>query len=72
MLELSDRVSVLRKGTSAGTVNTADADVDSLAELMVGEKVELDFGRTDPVNREKRIDMQHVFVTDREGKPVLT
>ena len=71
VLELSDRVSVLRKGASAGTINTAEADVDILAELLVGEKVELDFGRTDPVDPKKRIIVQHLTVINREGKPVL-
>ena len=41
VLELSDRVSVLRKGKYAGTVETKDATVMSLTEMMVGKRVEL-------------------------------
>ncbi|MBQ9512796.1 MAG: ABC transporter ATP-binding protein [Lachnospiraceae bacterium] len=72
VLEISDRVSVLRKGKYIGTVDTKDASVDSLTEMMVGEKVELDFGREDPVSPERRIEMEHVTVTGADGRNVLT
>lgn len=39
ILAVSDRVAVLRRGAIVGTVETADADKESLAELMVGHKV---------------------------------
>ena len=39
ILSVSDRVAVLRRGAIVGTVMTADADRDSLAELMVGRSV---------------------------------
>ena len=42
VLEISDRVAVLRKGKYIDTVETKDATVASLTEMMVGEKVELD------------------------------
>jgi general nucleoside transport system ATP-binding protein len=39
VLAVSDRVTVLRRGHSITTVNTADADAESLARLMVGHDV---------------------------------
>ncbi|MEQ8816725.1 MAG: ABC transporter ATP-binding protein [Thalassobaculum sp.] len=39
ILAVSDRVTVLRRGAVVGTVETAAADRESLAELMVGHKV---------------------------------
>ena len=39
ILRVSDRVAVLRRGAIVGTVATADADRDSLAEMMVGRSV---------------------------------
>ena len=39
ILSVSDRVAVLRRGAVVGTVNTHEADRDSLAELMVGRAV---------------------------------
>ena len=72
VLEISDRVSVLRKGRYIGTVETKNATVGSLTEMMVGEKVDLDFGREEPVSRVKRIEMEHVSVTGADGRNVLT
>lgn len=41
VLALTDRVTVLRRGKSVGSVTTADATSESLAELMVGRSVVL-------------------------------
>lgn len=71
VLELSDRVSVLRKGKYIGTVDTKDATVESLTEMMVGEKVSLDINRTEPVNPQKRIEVRGINCRNKEGLPVL-
>ncbi|OCL27178.1 ABC transporter ATP-binding protein [Orenia metallireducens] len=42
VLTVSDRITVLRKGKSIGTVNTADTSETELAEMMVGRKVILE------------------------------
>ncbi len=39
VMQISDRVSVLRKGTIVGTVHTAETDKRTLARLMVGREV---------------------------------
>lgn len=72
VLEISDRVSVLRKGKYIGTVQTKDATVSSLTEMMVGEKVTLDINRTEPIEPEKRIEMRGVTCKNREGITVLS
>ncbi|MEM9561020.1 MAG: ABC transporter ATP-binding protein [Actinomycetota bacterium] len=41
VLAVTDRVTVLRRGKSVGSVETADATTESLAELMVGRSVVL-------------------------------
>lgn len=71
VLELSDRVAVLRKGKYIGTVQTKDATVESLTEMMVGEKVVLDIERTEPHKPKKRIEMRGVTVRNREGLKVV-
>lgn len=71
VLELSDRVSVLRKGKYIDTVNTCDATVESLTEMMVGEKVSLDIDRTEPVEPCKRIEMRGITCRNKEGLTVL-
>ncbi len=71
VLSLSDRVAVLRKGHSIGTVNTADADELSLTEMMVGKKVDLDIERPEPVNPRLRLRVENVSCENREGREVL-
>jgi len=71
VLALSDRVAVLRKGMSIGTVETATATEMSLTEMMVGEKVVLDIERPEPENQELRLKMTGVSCVNREGIPVL-
>ncbi len=71
VLELSDRVTVLRKGRYIGTVHTEKATVSSLTEMMVGEKVKLDIDRTEPVKPEKRIDMRGITCRSKEGLTLL-
>ena len=46
VLEISDRVVILRKGESVGSVITKDADVKQLTELMVGRSVKLEIELT--------------------------
>lgn len=58
VLEISDRVSVLRKGKYIGTVNTKDASIESLTEMMVGEKIELNIKRDKVINPQKRIEIK--------------
>ena len=67
VLEISDRVAVLRKGEYIGTVDTKDATESSLTEMMVGEKVELNIDRTIPVNAEERLTISGLTCKNREG-----
>ncbi|MGN0349150.1 MAG: ABC transporter ATP-binding protein [Roseburia sp.] len=71
VLALSDRVTVLRKGAYIDTVETAHATVESLTEMMVGEKIRLDINRTKPVGMEPRIEMRGITCRNKEGLTVL-
>ncbi len=71
VLEISDRVTVLRKGKNAGTIDTRDASVEKLTEMMVGEKVALNIERSKPVNVKKRIEVSGLNLKNRDGIPVL-
>ena len=46
ILEVSDRVSVLRKGKYIGTVNTAETNAEELSRMMVGHDVQLVVDKT--------------------------
>lgn len=45
VMEISDRVAILRKGEYIGTIETKDANEKILTEMMVGKKVELKIDR---------------------------
>lgn len=71
VLELSDRVAVLRKGEYIGTVETSKATVESLTEMMVGKKVGFDIHRTAPVRQKKRLELETVTCRNKEGIAAL-
>ncbi len=71
VLELSDRVSVLRKGEYIGTVNTRETTEAELTEMMVGKKVELNIHRAEPQNAVDRLLVNNVTCVDRMGTTVL-
>lgn len=71
VLDVSDRVSILRKGEYIGTVDTADASELSLTEMMVGRKVSLDIDRQTPHDTVRRLTVRGLSVTNDEGVRVL-
>ena len=71
VLSISDRVAILRKGEYVGDIATKDADEAKLTEMMVGEKIELNIERPEPVNPVKRLDIEHLTVRSAEGITVL-
>ena len=71
VLEISDRVAILRKGEYVGTVETSQATEMSLSEMMVGQKVSLDIGRSQPMNTKKRLAIRHVSCVNKEGVTTL-
>ena len=64
VLELSDRVAVLRKGQYIGTVETKDATAQSLTDMMVGQATALNIERPEPVNPVKRLEVKDLTVMD--------
>ena len=71
VLSLSDRVAVLRKGHSIGTVLTSESTEKSLTEMMVGEKINLDIERPDPVDPQLRLRVANVNSLNEDGLLVL-
>ncbi len=72
VMELSDRVAVLRKGEYIGCVNTADTNESQLTEMMVGEKISLNIDRTEPKNPKDRLTVSNLECVDRTGVKVLS
>ena len=71
VLDVSDRVAILRKGEYVGDVATKDATELSLTEMMVGKKVTLNIDRPEVKNRTKRLSVNNLSVLGPEGVPAL-
>lgn len=71
VLELSDRVSVLRKGKYIGTVDTNKATVSSLTEMMVGERVSLNIERNKPENPVEKLEIKNLTCINSDGIKTL-
>ena len=67
VLDVSDRVAVLRKGEYIGDVMTKDADQQSLTDMMVGHAVTLNIDRPDPVDPQPRLELKNLTVYDELG-----
>ena len=71
VLEISDRVSVLRKGEYAGTVVTKETNEKELTELMVGRKIELSIDRPPVKKPHDRLFVNGLTYTNRENIKAL-
>ena len=71
VMSISDRVAVMRKGEHVATVNTCETNEKELTEMMMGEKVELNIERTEPVNTKDRLVVKNICSKNPEGLTVL-
>ncbi len=67
VLEISDRVTILRKGESVATVTTAKTNAQELTELMVGRPVELSIDHPDTFFEENLLEIHHLTVGNEDG-----
>ncbi len=67
IMETTDNVSVMRRGTMVGTVKTAETSPEELAELMVGRKVLLEVEKTPAQPGEVVLRVQDLRVRDDDG-----
>ncbi|MBR7041735.1 MAG: ABC transporter ATP-binding protein [Clostridia bacterium] len=67
VMEVSDRVAVMRKGKHIATVNTKETTESELTDMMVGRKVDLNIARTLPVDLRPRIEVKNLSLRDEEG-----
>ena len=71
VMEISDKVVVLRKGEYAGEVETKNTNEKELTNLMVGRKVDLQIKRSTPKNVEDRLFINNISVTNIDGTVAL-
>ncbi len=67
VMEISDRLSVLRKGQIAGTVNTAETNPRELTNMMVGKTVNLSIERPEIKSSGTMLKVRGLEVIDDEG-----
>lgn len=71
VMELCDKVSVLRKGKNIKTLNIADTNKNELTELMVGHKSDLKINKVSSRRNEIIYDIKNVSVKSSLGINVL-
>ena len=67
VLEISDRVAVLRKGEFVGEMITAETNEQEMTNMMVGREVSLNIDRPEPVNPKPRIVIENLTVRSQDG-----
>ncbi|MBN1971039.1 MAG: ABC transporter ATP-binding protein [Candidatus Delongbacteria bacterium] len=67
VMEISDWVTVLRKGESVGSVKTSETSPKALTELMVGRSVDLKINRSEIGERNIVMEVKNLTVKDDLG-----
>ncbi len=67
IMETTDNVSVMRRGTMVGTVKTVETSPEQLAELMVGRKVLLEVEKQPAAPGKVVLSVQDLKVRDEHG-----
>ncbi|SMB91574.1 nucleoside ABC transporter ATP-binding protein [Desulfonispora thiosulfatigenes DSM 11270] len=67
VMEVADRVTVLRKGETITTVNKEDTNPQKLTELMVGRPVVLSIERVINENKSKILEVENLTCIDSEN-----
>ena len=64
IMEVSDRVTIIRKGEGIGTVVTAETNPTKLAELMVGRQVTFKIDKKEASPKDEIFKIENLVVTD--------
>jgi len=71
VLEISDRVAILRKGEYITTVDTAQTNEQALTEWMVGRKVDLNIQRAPMYKTRPLLELRNVSIRSDEGATAI-
>jgi len=71
VMDISDRVAVLRKGEFVGALDTSKTNPQELTDMMVGHAVELNIDRPDPVDPQVRIMVENLTCYNSDGIKAL-
>ena len=71
VMEISDRVTILRKGVYIDTVNTCDTNEQELTDLMVGRKVNLNIRRPITQFDKPLLEIRDLTINNDEGAKAI-
>ncbi len=71
VMEISDRVTVMRDAKKVGTVITAETSIPDLARMMVGREVFMQVDRPPVEHGETVLDVQNLLYANEVGRPVV-
>ena len=71
VMEISDRIAVLRKGEYITTVNKEDTNEKQLAELMVGHKIDLNIHRSQIPTTGIRLHIENLSAVNKDGNKAI-
>jgi simple sugar transport system ATP-binding protein len=71
VLEIADRITVIRRGRVVGSRQPADTNEDELAEMMVGREVQLTVPRGESHPTAARLEVHGLSVRDDRGHEVV-
>lgn len=71
VMQISDRVTILRDGKTIATVNTLDTNPKELARMMVGRDVLMDLKKKEGQSGEVIFTVEHLLVNDERGLPAV-
>ncbi|WP_454053285.1 ABC transporter ATP-binding protein [Clostridium sp. Marseille-Q7071] len=67
VMSMSDRVTIIRRGKVTGTVSTNETNIDQLAELMVGRKVNLVVDKKESKIKGEVLRIENLSANDHRG-----
>ncbi len=72
VMEISDRVTILRKGEFIETLNTKETNEKELTNHMVGKQISLEIDRSEPHDLVRRLSVEKLNIVNKDGDPVVT
>jgi simple sugar transport system ATP-binding protein len=71
VMDISDRVAILRKGEYITTVNTSETNEQALTEWMVGHKIDLNIDRPHMEKTRPLLELRDVSIRSDEGATAI-
>lgn len=71
VMQISDRVTILRDGKTIATVNTRETSPRDLARMMVGREVLMDLKKKEGQSGDVIFAVEHLHVKDERGLPAV-